>query len=704
MKLLNLIASSLLLISTVGCGGSKESKSAADVNPFFAGEWTENYGLPPFDKIKDEHFMPAIQEGIKLQNQEIEAITNNASVPTYENTVAAYINSGEFLSRASSVFGNLTSSDLTPERADLQLKIKPMLSTHHNSISLNEKLFARVKSVYDGMNSSYLSTAEKRHIKKVYDSFARNGANLNKKDKAKYKELSVRQSELTMKYSSNLMKQNADFSLVIDNKDDLAGLPTSSIATASELATSKGLDGKWVFTLSYPSYFPFMTYSSNRELREKMFNAYSTRGFGDDKTDNEEIVNELVNIRVEIASLLGYEDYAAYVLEKNMAEESDKVYELIETMWKPSIKAAKKELKEMEKLMKEDNVKGDFMPWDWWYYADKVRADKYALDNEMTAPYFEINNVRNGVFLLLNKLFGVNFEEMPNAPKSHPEMTAYKVTEADGTFIGVLTQDLHPRSTKRGGAWCSSFRGQKYKDGERVSPVSLIVCNFTAPTADAPALLSLDETTTFFHEMGHAIQGLLGDVKVNGLAGTSRDFVELPSQILELWAMDPKFLKMYAKHYKTGEVIPDDIIAKMQASSKFNKGFEITEFLAAAYLDMEYHTVKKKGDIDVKEFEKKAMKKLGLIDEIIPRYRSTYYTHIFAGGYAAGYYGYKWADVLVADAYQAFIETGDIFNPELCLKYRKDILEPWGTFSENDMYRNFRGKDADMKYLMEKTF
>lgn len=704
MKFLNLIASSLLLMSAVGCGGTNETKSTVESNPFFAGEWTDNYGLPPFDKIKDEHFLPAIEEGMKLHNAEIDAIVNNPEIPSYTNTIIPYVEAGEFLSRARAVFSNLASSDLTPERAKLQQKITPMLSAHNNNISLNEKLFQRVKSVYDGMNKAYLSTAEKRLIKKIYDGFARSGANLSSKDKVKYKELSARQSELTMKYGNNLLKQNAAFSLVIEDEKDLAGLPESSIAAAAELATANDKDGKWMFNLSYPSYFPFMTYSTNRELRKFMFEGYSTRGFGSEDTDTEPLINELVNVRIEIANLLGYKNYAEYVLEKNMAEKSSKVYDLIETMWKPSIKAAGKELKDMKKLMKKDGIKDDFEPWDWWYYADKVRAEKYALDNEMTAPYFEVENVRNGVFLLLNKLFGVNFEEMPDAPKSHPNMRAYKVTEADGSLIGVITQDLHPRSTKRGGAWCSSFRSQKYKDGERVTPVSLIVCNFTAPTADAPALLSLDETMTFFHEMGHAIQGLLGDIKVNGLAGVSRDFVELPSQILEAWCMDPIFLRMYAKHYKTGEVIPDDIIAKMQESSKFNKGFEITEFLAAAYLDMEYHTIKKKGEFDVVEFEENAMEALGLIEEIIPRYRSTYFTHIFSGGYAAGYYGYKWADVLVADAYQAFIDTGDIFNPELCLKYRKEILEPWGTLSENDMYRNFRGKDANMKYLMEKTF
>lgn len=692
-----------MLLSAVGCDSNNTKKANAD-NPFFAAEWTANYGIPPFDQIKDSHFMPAVEEGIALQNKEIEAIVNSRSVATFENTIEAYINTGDFLNRVMGVFGNLTESDLTPARSELQDKISPMMAAHTNSISLNEALFAKIKSVYDNQDKLNLTKEQARLLKRVFDNFARNGANLDATAKVRYKEIAERENLLTMQYGNNLLKENGAFSLTVENKDDLAGLPESSIAAAAEMAKSKGMDGKWMFDLSYPSYFPFMTYAQNRELRQKMFEGYSTRGYLPNDTNNTAIVEELTNLRVEKAKLLGYESYAAYILDKNMAKEPRNVYELIETLWQPSIKLAGEELTDMKKIMVKDGVKGDFKPWDWWFYADKVRAEKYALDENMTKPYFEINNVREGVFTLLNKLFGVKFETIADAPKSHPDMTAYKVTDTDGSLLGILTLDMHPRSTKRGGAWCSSFRDQTYKDGKRVHPIIPVVCNFTAPTADAPALLSIDETSTFFHEMGHAIQGLLSDTKLNGLSGTSRDFVELPSQILEEWAMNPEFLKMYAKHYKTGEVIPDEIIAKMRNSSKFNQGFVMTELLAASYLDMDYHTLKEKTTFKTDEFEVSSMKKLGLIGEIIPRYRSTYFTHIFSGGYASGYYGYKWADVLVADAFQAFVETGDIFNPELSLKLRKDILEPWGTTSEMDMYLAFRGKEPDMKHLLNRLF
>ncbi len=706
MKLIYVLASAALLFSSVGCGG-QEGKGTSETtaeNPFFRGEWTANYGLPPFNEIKDEHFMPAIKEGMKRNLEEIDAIVNNKEAASFDNTIVPYVNAGQFLTRVARVFMNLTGSDLTEPRAKLQGEVMPMMSAHSNAISLNEKLFARVKSVYDNQDKANLSVDQKRLLKKVYDNFARSGANLDEAGKARYKQLSERESELTRNYGNNLLKENSAYLLVVDKKSDLDGLSDNQIAAAAEKAKSKGQEGKWAFDLSYPSYFPFMTYAKNRELRRQMFEAYSNRGYGDGETSNKAIINELVNVRLEKAQLLGFNNHAEYVLDKNMAAKPNVVYDLIETLWKPSVEVAKKELKEMEKLLAKDGVKGDFEAWDWWYYADKVRTAKYALEDSMVRPYFSADNVRDGVFLLSKKLWGMNFELMPDAPKYHEDMTAYKVTDSDGSMLGVLTIDLHPRSVKRGGAWCSSFRGMTYQDGKRVSPIVPIVCNFTAPVGDEPALFSIDEATTYFHEMGHAIQGLVADTKLNGLHGTSRDFVELPSQILEAWAMHPQFLKMYAKHYKTGEAIPDAIIEKMQNSGKFNKGFEMTEFLAAAYLDMEYHTMTKKGDIDPATFEADAMKRLGLIEEIIPRYRSTYFSHIFAGGYAAGYYGYKWADVLVADAFHAFVETGDIFDPKLSKLFREKILEPWGEQSEMDMYVAFRGQEPDMKYLMERIF
>lgn len=704
MKIFYFLTSSVMLLSAVSC--SNGAKTAAPENPFFAEAWTENYGIPPFDKINDAHFMPAIEEGIIRHNKEIEAIVNNEAEATYDNTITAYTKAGKFLDRVRGVFDNLTASDLTESRSALQEKINPVLTTHYNNISLDEGLFERIKSIYDAQDKLELTDPQSRLLKKIYDNFARNGANLDAAAKTRYKEICDREAVLTMNYGNNIVKENAAFSLVIDNEKDLAGLPESSIAAAAESAKIAGQEGKWMFNLSYPSYFPFMTYAKNRDLRKQMFEGYSQRGFKANANNNEAIISELTNLRIEKANLLGFDSYAEYILDVNMAKEPGNVYQLIETLWTPSVKLAKEELADMKTIMAKEGVAGNFEAWDWWYYADKVRAEKYALDESMTKPYFEINNVRNGVFTLLNKLFGIKFEVIDNAPKSHPDMTAYKVTDTNDSLLGILTLDLHPRATKRGGAWCSSFREQSYdENGKRIHPIIPVVCNFTPSVGDAPALLSIDEASTFFHEMGHAIQALLQDVKIDGLAGSSRDFVELPSQILEEWAMNAEFLKMYAKHYKTGEVIPDELIAKMQKSSKFNKGFEMTEFLAAAYLDMEYHTLKQKQDnLKATDFEKTSMEKLGLIGEIIPRYRSTYFNHIFSGGYASGYYGYKWADVIVADAFNAFVETGDIFNPELSKKLRYDILTPWGTTSETEMYVAFRGKEADMKYLMERIF
>ena len=595
----------------------------------------------------------------------------------------------------------MTESDMTDTLNVLQEQIVPMLSRHANNIALNEALFAKIKAVYDKRDSLGLDDQQAYLLQKTYDGFVRNGANLPAEGKARLREIDERLSKLGIAFGNNLLKENAAFSLVLE-EGDLTGLTEASKAAAAELAKERGLEGKYVFTLSYPSYFPFMMNSDRRDLRRQMFEGYARRGNQDNELDNKKIISEMINLRLERANLLGFRSHADYVLSDNMAKTPENVYALLESIWVPALAIARGEVKEMQRIMDAEGVQGKLEPWDWWYYAEKVRRAKYDLDENTTKPYFELNAVRDGAFTVLNKLFGLRFERLEDAPRYNPEVEVYKVTEADGTLTGILTMDFFPRPSKRGGAWCSSFREQTYKDGRRVTPVVPVVFNFTRPVGDAPALLSLDEATTLFHELGHAMQSLVSDVKYPGLGGVARDYVELASQVLENWATEPEVLKMYAKHYRTGEPIPDGLIAKMQRSEHFNVGFTTTEYVAASLLDLDYYTLTEKGEIDINAFEKEDMKKRGLIDEIIPRYRTTYFAHIFDGGYSSGYYSYKWAELLDADAYAAFKESGDVFNPQVAKDFREKVLEPWGGGDEMEQYISFRGKEPDKKYLMER--
>ncbi len=578
------------------------------------------------------------------------------------------------------------------------MEISGLLTAHSSNISLNEELFQRIKSVYDSRESAGLDPIEMRLTEKVYKNFERNGANLSADDKAKLREIDGKLSAATIKFSSNLRNDNNAFILVVDNQDDLAGLSDVTIASAAAEAASRDMAGKWVFTLDKPSMLPFLQYSERRDLREKLYTGYLERGNNDNENDNKAVLSEILNLRLERSRLMGYDSYSDFVLSQNMSKTPEAVYSLLEDLWTPAVARAKQELKEM-KAIKGDN---DFESWDWWYYAEKLRAKKYNLNEDEIRPYFALDNVLHGMFDLTTKLYGLTYKEITSeVPLYNVENRVFEVLEADGSHLGVVFFDFHPRSSKRVGAWCGSFRGQKYdENGVKVTPLVTIVCNFTKPVGDDPALLSLDEVETLFHEYGHGLHGLFRDVKYTSLASVERDFVELPSQIMENWALEPSVLATYAKHYKTGEIIPDALVEKIQNSSLFNQGFNTVEYLAASLLDMEYHTMMQPTTIDVPAFEAAFDKKYGAMREIAPRYRSTYFQHIFSSGYASGYYSYIWAEVLDADAYEAFVESGDIYNKDVAAAFRREVLSQGGQADGSVLYHNFRKQEPSRKPLM----
>jgi len=683
----------------VGC--NTENKIQTD-NPLLL-EYETPFNVPPFDKIKDEHFKPAFEEALKRHNLEIDSITNNKEEPTFENTIVALENAGSLLNNVSTIFYNLNSANTNDSLQAIAQEMAPKLSAHSDEINLNAKLFQRVKFVYDNQNKFALDAEDKKLLEETYKGFVRSGANLSDADKEKLKKINAEISVLTTKFGQNLLAETNAYELVIDKEEDLAGLPEAVKAAAAETAKAKGKEGKWVFTLSNPSVMPFLQYADNRELRKQIWNAYQKRGNNGNDNDNKDVLLKIANLRLEKAKLLGYESHAAYVLEEAMAGNPNNVYNLLNKLWTPAINKAKAEAADIQKEIEAAKDTFKVAPYDWRYYAEKIRVKRYALNEEEIKPYFSLASVREGAFETATKLYGITFVALNNVPTYHEEVEVYEVKDKDGSHLGLLYADFFPRESKRGGAWMTSYRSQYMKEGKRVAPVISIVCNFTKPVGDQPALLTFDEATTLFHEFGHALHGLMSNVKYRSLAGTSvsRDFVELPSQIMENWAADPEVLKTYAKHYKTGEAIPDSLIAKMEKAGTFDQGFATTEYLAASLLDMAYHAIKTPITGDVNTFEKAAMDKIGLIDAIIPRYRSTYFQHIFSGGYSAGYYAYIWAEVLDSDAYAAFKEKG-LFDEVTAASFRKNILEKGGTVNPAELYRAFRGKDPDPIHLMKK--
>ena len=668
-------------------------------NPFFS-EWNTPYGVPPFDQIKHEHYMPAFEEGIKQLQNEINSIVENTEVPTFENIIVAMDNAGAFLNRVSNVFFNISGSDSDDIIRNIESEISPKLTKCYDDIYLNEKLFEKVKAIYEQKDNLNLDAEAMTLLEKTYKGFVRSGAKLNSDEKAKLRTINEELSTLGVKYRQNALADNNDFKIIIDNENDLSGLPENVIIAAAEKAKEKGLDGKWVFTLDLSSREPFLQYADNRDLRKQMLLGYSHKANNNNDNNNKEVAQKIASLEYQKTKLLGYKNYASFALENRMAKTPEKVYDFLHSLWTPTQKVTEQELQELQEIAKANGQEEAIEPWDWWYYTEKLRKEKYNFDEEEARPYFKLENVRDGAFLVANKLYGITFEPINDIPSYNPEASAYLVKDADDSLLGVFYVDYHPRSSKSSGAWMSNFREQK---GD-IRPIIINVCNFTKPTANTPSLLSIDEVRTLYHELGHALHGLLSKCQYYGTSGTNvlRDFVELPSQINENWSMHPEVLKMYAKHYQTGEIIPDEIINKIQETSKFNQGFKTTEYLAASFLDMAWYTLETDELQDVEQFEKAAMDKINLISAIIPRYRSTYFTHIFSGGYATGYYSYIWAEVLDADAFAAFVETGDVFDQATATAFRKNILERGGSEDPMELYIKFRGKEPDGKALLIK--
>ena len=692
----------MLVIGNLLTIEAQEKKENTTMNPFFQ-VYDTPYNVPPFDKIKNEHFKPAILEGIKKHEEEINAIANATAASTFDNTILAMENAGELLSNVNVVFSNLNSANTNKEIQNIAKETAPNLSAHRDNIYLNEKLFARVKALWDKKETLGLNLEQAKILDNSYKDFVRSGANLSDSDKAILRKINGELSLTSLKYGQNILAETNKYELVIESKKDLAGLPQGLIDAAAADAKAKGKEGKWVFTLSNSSVMPFLQYSSNRELRKQIWNAYQTKGNHDDELDNKKNAIDMANLRGQKARLLGFKSHSNYVLEESMAKTPENVNKLLNDLWKPALEIAKTEASDIQKMMAKDGIKGAVQPYDWRYYTEKIRKERFDLDEEELKPYFSLENVRKGVFQVTEKLYGIQFKELNNVPKYHPDATVWEVTEADGSPIGIIYMDFHPRDSKRGGAWMTSYRTQKTVDGKRLAPVISIVCNFTKPSGDTPALLTFDEVSTFFHEFGHALHGLLSNVTYRSLAGTSvpRDFVELPSQIMENWAAEPEVLKMYAKHYKTGEVIPDALVNKLKKAGTFDQGFATTEYLAASLLDLAYHSQTKDITVDANTFEKAAMTKIGLIESIIPRYRSTYFSHIFSGGYSSGYYSYIWSGVLDTDAFEVF-KTTTLFNPEKAKSFRENVLEKGGTEDPMVLYKRFRGAEPSIEPLLRK--
>ena len=671
-------------------------------NSFFK-EWSTPFQTPPFEEIKLEHYLPAFEEGIKLQKAEVDAIVNNNEIPTFANTIEAMEKSGKLLTKVSSMFYNLNSANTNDEMQTIAKTVAPMLSKHNDDINLNEKLFAKVKSIYNEKDGLNLTTEQNKVLKDYYDGFIRGGANLTNEQKEKFRKLNEELSLLSLKFGENLLKETNAVGLIIDDKNDLLGLPESVMQAAFELGKAKGHEGKWVFTLQKPSFIPFLQYSEKRNLREKIFKAYINRSNNNNDFDNKKILSSIAALRVERANLLGYKTHADYILEKNMAKNSQIVYKFLTDLWKPALKRAKMEIDDMQKIIYNEGNNFKLEAWDWWYYAEKVKKEKYDLDEEMLRPYFKLENVLQGVFDVASKLYGIQFVERNDIPMYHPDVKVIEVKETTGNHIAILFTDYFPRDSKRSGAWMNSFRKQSNIGNNFITPIIGNVGNFSKPTSDKPSLLSLDEVETLFHEFGHALHGILSNSVYPSVSGTSvpRDFVELCSQIMENWALAPEVLKMYAKHYQTNEPMPDDMIKKIENSKLFNQGFETVEYLAASFLDMDWHTLINAKEKDAINFEKESLSKIGLIPEIESRYQSTNFQHIFSGGYSAGYYSYIWAAVLDADAFEAFEENG-LFDQATALSFRKNILEKGGSEDPMVLYKNFRGREPKVDALLKR--
>jgi peptidyl-dipeptidase Dcp len=676
--------------------GCKSKPVDIEDNPFFK-PYNTPFDVPPFERIMAKHYMPAFEKGIEEGKNDLEKILQNKEEPTFLNTIYPLDTMGKLLTKVSYVFFAQSSANTNDSLQKIEMDISPKLSEYRDGILLNPVLFKKIKSIYENQANFNLDDEEKFLLENLYKSFVRNGAMLAGNDQDTLKKLNQEISVLTVTFSQNVLAETNKFKLVLDKKDELKGLPQSAIDDAAQIAGNDSLNGKWVFTTQKPSMLPFLTYDENRELRKKLYDAYLTRGNHNDNLDNKKILADIVSLRARRAKLLGYKSHADLNLENRMAKNPANVYSLINKLWTPALKVAGEELKEMRKIADRGNVKFKIEPSDWWYFAEKLRKEKYNLDDSELRPYFKLDNVREGAFSVANKLYGITFTPIQGIPLPHPDAMGFEVKEANGAHLGVLYMDFYTRASKGQGAWCGSYCDHRWIDGKEVNPIVTMVLNFTNPSGDTPSLLSLDDVRTLFHEFGHSLQGLFSINKYSS-TNTAMDIVELPSQIMEHWATEPEVLRMYAKNYKTGEIIPDALINKIQKSSFFNTGFDNVELLAASLLDMDYYTLEAPVNIEVEKFEKEHLDKIGLIKEIEPRYKSTYFLHI-VGGYDAGYYCYTWAAVLDNDAFEAFREKG-IFDKATAESFRKNILAPMGITDAMQSFVNFRGREPVIEPLL----
>ena len=682
----------------LGACGSK--KDVMKDNPFLT-EWNTPYGVPPFDQIKTEHYLPAFEEAMRQQKAEIDSIVNNTEAPTFENTIEALEYSGALLDKVSAVFFNLSECENNEAMEEIAEKISGPLSKHSDDINLNADLFARIKTVYEQKDSLGLNGEQMRLLEETYKGFVRGGANVPAEKQARFREINEQLSLLSLRFGNNVLGATNQYKLVVDDKTKLAGLTEDQLAAALEAgADDPETKGKYVFTLHNPSLLPFLSNCENRELRKEIWTAYANRCTSG-AYDNTAIIDSIVNLRLERANILGFESHAAYTLDDCMAKTPQAVEELLMNVWRPAIAKAKKEAEEYKAMIKAEGADFELEPCDWRYYSEKLRKEKYNLNDEEIRPYFSLAKVVDGVFDVSNKLYGLTFAENKEIPTYNKEAVVYEVSR-EGQVIAILYMDFHPRASKRSGAWMTEFRGQyETKDGQNVIPIISLVCNFTKPTADKPSLLTFDEAETLFHEFGHGLHGMLSKCHYKSLAGTSvsRDFVELPSQIMENWCRNSEVMKTYAKHYETNEVISDELIKKIENAGTYGQGFVNAELIAASLLDFQYHIITTPTKITLPEFEDKAMGGIGLIPEIISRYKSTYFQHIFSGGYSCGYYSYTWAAVLDNDAFEAFIQNG-LFDQVTADAFRTNVLERGNTEDPMVLYKRFRGQDPSITPLL----
>ncbi len=670
-------------------------------NPLLA-PWTTPFGVPPFDQVREAHYLPAFRAAIAEHAREVAAIAGATAAPTFDNTIVALDQSGLTLARVNAVFGGLSGAETTPGLQAIARESSPLLSAHRDDVLMDERLFARVRAVWDARAKAHLRADQAMLLEHTYKDFVRGGALLDAAGKQQLREINTELSTLSIRFRDHLLHDTNAFTLAITNRDDLAGLPERVVAGAADEAAKAGKPGQWVFTLQAPSLWPFLQYSSRRELRRQLFTAYIERANHGDEYDNKPVLARIVALRAERAKLLGYASHADFVLAENMAKTPERVDALLQRVWKPALAMAGREAADLQAALRADGVEDSLRPWDWFYYTENIRQSRYALDEAALRPYFSLDRVREGVFEVAHRLYGLTFTERKDLPVYHPEVRAFEVKDADGSHLAVWYCDYHPRPGKRGGAWSGTYGETYVKDGRSVRPVVVNVCNFSRPAGGDPALLSLEETETLFHEFGHALHSMLSRVQYRGVGRTPQDFVELPSQVMENWVHEPEVLALFAKHFRTGEVIPTALVQKLTDARRFDQGFATTEYVAACLLDMKWHTLKAPAVVaDPLAFEADAMRAAGLPATIVPRYRSPYFQHVFSGGYSSGYYSYLWAEVLDADAFQAFKQKG-LFDAATAKSFRTNVLEKGGSEDVMELYKRFRGREPDEQALLER--